>query len=108
MASTQQAKALRRNATDAEKKLWALLRDRRLQGWKFRRQVPLGNYVVDFYCSEAKLVVEADGGQHADSTDDEVRTAWLERNGYRVKRYWNNDILANPEGIFIDILETLK
>ncbi|MBL8710053.1 MAG: endonuclease domain-containing protein [Rhodospirillaceae bacterium] len=107
MAKTAQARALRRNATDAEKKLWSLLRDRRLVGWKFRRQVPLGPYVVDFYCSEARLVVEADGGQHANSCSDEHRTAWLGRNGYRVKRYWNNDILTNPEGIFIDLLETL-
>lgn len=108
MVRTQQAKALRQNATAAEKKLWSLLRDRRLEGWKFRRQVPLGNYVVDFYCSEAKLVVEADGGQHADWAKDALRTIWLNENGYRVKRYWNNDILANPESIFIDLLEILK
>jgi len=108
VAGTGQAKFLRRNATEAERKLWSLLRDRRLAGWKFRRQVPLGPYVVDFYCPAAKLVVEADGGQHADSRKDEIRTAWLERNGYRVKRYWNNDILQNPESIFIDLDGTLK
>lgn len=107
MAKTAQAKTLRRNATDAEKKLWSLLRDRRLQGWKFRRQVPLGPYVVDFYCSEAKLVVEADGGQHADSASDQVRTKWLNQNGYRVKRFWNNEILSNPEGVFIDLVAAL-
>jgi very-short-patch-repair endonuclease len=108
MAGTQQAKSLRRNSTEAEKKLWSLLRDRRLDDWKFRRQVPLGPYVVDFYCSEAKLIVEADGGQHADSVSDAIRTAWLEKNGYCVKRYWNNDILTNSEGVFIDLLEKLK
>ncbi|MBK8160105.1 MAG: DUF559 domain-containing protein [Rhodospirillaceae bacterium] len=108
MAKTAQAKVLRRNSTEAEKKLWSLLRDRRLQGWKFRRQVPLGPYIVDFYCSDAKLVIEADGGQHADSADDAIRTAWLSKNGFRVKRYWNNEILANPEGVIIDLVETLK
>jgi very-short-patch-repair endonuclease len=108
VARTAQAKILRRNSTEAEKKLWLLLRDRQLQGWKFRRQVPLGPYIVDFYCSEAKLVVEADGGQHANSASDDIRTAWLIKNGYRVKRYWNNEIQQNPEGIFIDLLEALK
>jgi very-short-patch-repair endonuclease len=108
VAKTALAKALRRNSTEAEKKLWDMLRDRRLEGWKFRRQVPLGSYVVDFYCSKAKLIVEADGGQHAESASDEIRTAWLTKNGYRVKRYWNNDILANPDGVFIDLLEALK
>lgn len=107
MARTALAKSLRRNPTEAEKKLWSLLRDRRLAGWKFRRQVPLGPYVVDFYCSEAKLIVEADGGQHADSVSDGIRTAWLIKNGYRVKRYWNNEILTNPEGIFTDLIATL-
>lgn len=107
MAKTAQARALPRNATDAEKKPWTLLRDRRLVGRKIRRQIPLGPYVVDFHCSEARLVVEADGGQHANSCSDEQRIAWLERNGYRVKRYWNNDILTNPEGVFIDLIETL-
>jgi len=95
VAKTALAKVLRRNLTDAEKKLWLILRDRRLAGWKFRRQVPLGPYIVDFYCSRAKMIVEADGGQHADSVSDKIRTAWLNRNGYRVKRYWNNDVLAN-------------
>jgi very-short-patch-repair endonuclease len=107
VAKTVLAKALRRNATDAEKALWGLLRDRRLAGWKFRRQVPLGPYVVDFYCSKAKLIVEADGGQHADSERDDIRTSWLENNGYRVKRFWNNDILANREGVFIELTALL-
>jgi very-short-patch-repair endonuclease len=107
VARTVLAKALRRNATDAEKKLWILLRDRRLGGWKFRRQVPLGSYIVDFYCANAKLIVEADGGQHADSIADDIRTRWLNANGYRVKRYWNNDVLTNPEGVIIDLLANL-
>ncbi len=108
MARTALAKSLRQNQTEAEKKLWRMLRDRRLEGWKFRRQVPLGSYVVDFYCSKAKLIVEADGGQHAESATDDIRTAWLIQNGYRVKRYWNNEILLNPEGIFLDLIEQLK
>jgi very-short-patch-repair endonuclease len=107
VARTVLAKALRRNATDAEKKLWILLRDRRLGGWKFRRQLPLGSYIVDFYCANAKLIVEADGGQHADSIADDIRTRWLNANGYRVKRYWNNDVLTNPEGVIIDLLAIL-
>lgn len=107
MAKTAEAKVLRRNATDAEKKLWSLLRDRQLMGWKFRRQVPLGPYIVDFYCADAKLVVEADGGQHAESAGDETRTAWLNQNGYRVKRYWNNEVLKNPEGVIADLLANL-
>nr|WP_298682859.1 endonuclease domain-containing protein [uncultured Dongia sp.] len=107
MAKTAQAKVLRRNATEAEKRLWTLLRDRRLGGWKFRRQVPLGPYIVDFYCSDAKLVVEADGGQHADSASDEIRTAWLVKNGYDVKRFWNNDILSNSEGVFNELIAIL-
>lgn len=107
MAKTAQARILRRNATEAEKKLWLILRDRRLAGWKFRRQVPLGPYVVDFYCAKAKLIVEADGGQHADNARDDTRTAWLEKNDYRVKRYWNNEILANAEGVFVDLLGAL-
>jgi very-short-patch-repair endonuclease len=108
VARTAQAKILRRNATDAEKQLWSLLRDRRLQGWKFRRQVPLGPYIVDFYCSEAKLIVEVDGGQHANSAKDAARTDWFNKSGYRVKRYWNNDILTNTEGVFTDLLAALE
>jgi very-short-patch-repair endonuclease len=107
VARTALAKALRRNLTDAEKKLWLILRDRRLAGWKFRRQVPLEPYVVDFYCLRAKLIVELDGGQHADSISDEVRMDWLKQNGYRVKRYWNNEVLGNPEGVIIDLLAIL-
>lgn len=64
--------------------------------------------MVDFYCSKAKLIAEADGGQHADSASDEIRTMWLISNGYRVKRYWNNEILEHPDGVFIDLLEALK
>ncbi|HYB57668.1 MAG TPA: endonuclease domain-containing protein, partial [Alphaproteobacteria bacterium] len=89
------ARQLRIDMTDAERRLWSALRGRRLEGYKFRRQHPLGPFIVDFACLEHRLVVEADGG-HADSDDDRRRTAWLERRGWRVVRFWNNDILANP------------
>jgi len=94
--------------TDAEKRLWSALRDRRLVGYKFRRQRPIGPFIVDFACVERKLIVEADGGQHAGSERDEQRTARLERRGWRVLRFWNNDILANPSGVVETILRALK
>jgi very-short-patch-repair endonuclease len=91
--------------TDAEHRLWYYLRGRRLAGWKFRRQVPLGNYVVDFLCEEARLIVEVDGGQHSEmQAADAERTRWLEARGYRVVRFWNNEVLGNTEGV----LETLS
>jgi very-short-patch-repair endonuclease len=93
--------------TDAERRLWAALRGRRLQGFKFRRQRPLGPFIVDFACIEHRLVVEADGGQHADSQYDADRTAWLEKRGWRVLRFWNNGILANPEGVQEAVLQAL-
>ncbi|MBM3951426.1 MAG: DUF559 domain-containing protein [Rhodospirillales bacterium] len=101
------ARRLRRDATEAEKTLWRLLRNRSLGGAKFRRQVPIGRYVVDFACLERRLVIEADGGQHASSGDDAVRTDWLESRCFRVLRFWNRDILENPEGIAAAILESL-
>jgi very-short-patch-repair endonuclease len=90
------ARKLRLTPTDAEIRLWSRLRGKQLAGFRFRRQHPLGPYVVDFFCAEAKLIVEVDGGQHAD--DGEARTRWLEARGYRVIRFWNNDVLANTEG----------
>jgi len=102
------ARTLRMNMTDAEKCLWAVLRGRRLRGYKFRRQRPVGQYILDFVCIEYRLVVEADGGQHADNANDEVRTSWLEKAGWRVIRFWNNDILSNSEGVQETILQTLQ
>jgi len=96
------------NATDAERRLWAALRDRRLQSYKFRRQHPIGRFVVDFACTKHRLVIEADGGQHNESTADIRRTAWLESEGWRVMRFWNNDILANTEGVLSTILQALQ
>lgn len=90
------ARAMRREPTLCERKLWFLLRDRRLQHLKFRRQVPLGRYIVDFACFDPKIVVEADGGQHAENRHDLVRDRWLAEQGFIVLRCWNADILDNP------------
>lgn len=85
--------------TDAERKLWLALRDRRFGGLKFRRQVPVGPWIVDFLCKEARLIVEVDGGQHAESAPDRRRDAWLAEEGYRVVRVWNNEVLGNLDGV---------
>ncbi len=96
----QNARSLRRNMTDAEKLLWRHLRMKQFECYKFRRQHPLGNYIVDFVCLEALLVLEVDGGQHADHSDsDAIRTQWLETKGFRVMRFWNNEVLENIEGV---------
>jgi primosomal protein N' (replication factor Y) len=103
------ARRLRRDTTDAEALLWRRIRDRALFGRKFRRQHPIGPYVADFVCIEARLVVELDGGQHdrgAEGTS--VRTAFLERRGFRVLRFWNNDVLANLDGVLERIVGTLE
>jgi very-short-patch-repair endonuclease len=97
------ARALRRNATEAEKIMWRLLRDRRLDGVKFRRQVPIGPFVADFASIEHRLIVEVDGGQHADSKSDTRRTNFLTRSGWRVIRFWNNDVTRNREGVWESI-----
>ena len=99
---------LRRNMTKAERALWAELRDRRLAGFKFRRQHPLGPYVLDFFCEANKLVIEVDGGQHADDpARDAARTAWLEAHGCRVLRFWNNEVLANLPAVLTTIASAL-
>ena len=97
---TQYAKRLRSNSTNAERLLWMRLRGSRLRGYKFKRQQPLGLYIVDFICFEAKLVLELDGGQHADAEGaDRSRDAWLQSQGFRVLRLWNNDVLQNIDGV---------
>jgi very-short-patch-repair endonuclease len=93
------ARALRRDATEAEKKLWQHLRQPPFKKHHFRRQATIGPYFADFATHQAKLVVEVDGGQHSGSTSDEVRTRHLEASGYRVLRFWNNDVLANISGV---------
>ena len=99
------ARRLRRDQTDAERKLWFRLRDRRLNGMKFRRQMPIKSYVVDFCCESAHLIVELDGGQHVERRDLDVRrTAELEAHGYMVLRFCNNDVLSNIDGVLESIV----
>ena len=101
------AKPLRANMTEAERKLWFRLRDRRLGGHKFRRQVIIDPFIVDFLCVERKLIVEVDGSQHGDEADAK-RTAFLERQGYRVIRFWNNDVLRDIEAVLAGILAAFE
>ncbi len=104
------ARSLRRNESEAEEKLWMSLWKRNLNGVKFRRQQPIGNYIVDFISFEKKLIVEIDGGQHNESsmiTTDANRTKWLESKGYRVVRFWNNEVLADLDGVLQKIKELL-
>ncbi|MDE0204955.1 MAG: DUF559 domain-containing protein [Candidatus Tectomicrobia bacterium] len=108
MTRHQAARRLRHNQTGAEHALWRELRSGRLQGRKFYRQASIGKYVVDFVCFGAGLVVEVDGGQHtAQRQDDDKRTAWLETQGFRVLRFWNNEVLENMEAVKTVIAETL-
>jgi len=105
---TARARALRVDLTNAERKLWYALRDRRFAGYKFRRQVPVGPYIADFLCYEARLVIEVDGGQHAESARDTRRDRWFAQNGFRVLRFWNNEILQNLEGVWTVVFEALE
>jgi very-short-patch-repair endonuclease len=102
------ARAMRQSSTDAEHLVWNMLRNRQIDDKKFVRQYPVGPYVADFACREAMLVIELDGGQHAESTSDEKRTAYLNANGYSVLRFWNNDVLSNREGCWLTIQSVLR
>jgi very-short-patch-repair endonuclease len=103
------ARELRRNLTDAERRLWQAIRDRQLGGAKFRRQAPLGPYFADFACYEAKLIVELDGGQHAELTShDVVRQKFLTKGGFRVLRFWNNEVMENITGVLDSIRVALS
>lgn len=97
------AKTMRKKPTEAERTLWRLLRNRRFSNHKFRRQVPVGRYIVDFLCYEAKLIVELDGSQHAENTKDIIRDAWLKKQDFQVLRIWNNDLSNNRNSV----LETI-
>ena len=106
---TQFARALRHNQTDTERELWQMLRGRELAGFKFRRQVPVGEYVADFVCLSERLIVELDGGQHLDCADhDARRTVWLESQNFRVVRFWNNDVFEQREAVLQTILSSLR
>ena len=104
------ARYLRVNQTDAERMLWQHLKPLKSQGFHFRRQAPIGPYIVDFVCHSVRLVVELDGGQHGLDENihrDKVRTDWLQGEGYRVLRFWNNDVLGNIEGVYRTIADAL-
>jgi very-short-patch-repair endonuclease len=101
----KQARQLRHASTDAERRLWQLLRSRQLGHIKFRRQVPMGPWVVDFVSFEERLIIEADGSQHIESTRDKARDDDLRVRGFRILRFWNNDILKNSSGVLDRILQ---
>lgn len=103
------ARRLRKTATEAEIRLWSRLRHKQVDGFRFRRQQPIGPYIADFYCSEASLVIEVDGGQHGpDEASDSARDQWLKARGYRVLRFWNNEVLANTDGVVSAIRTALR
>ena len=108
---TRFARQLRRDMPIAEKRLWRQLRSRQFEGYKFRRQYPVGKYIADFCCFERRLIVELDGGQHSDhklKQGDGERTQYLSEHGFRVIRFWDNDVLSNEEGVLTNILNALK
>ena len=108
--SVQQARALRQASTTAEQLLWRHLRNRQLAGAKFRRQHPLGPYILDFVCLEQGLVVEIDGGQHADlqaQAYDQQRTVWLQQQGLRVLRFWNHEVVQQTNEVLARVLQAL-
>jgi very-short-patch-repair endonuclease len=105
--ATGRARELRRNETDAECELWNDLRNRRLNGHKFSRQIPLGPYIADFVCRNRNLIIELDGSQHADSLHDLVRTQWLNASGYSVLRFWNTAVLQERRSVLETIVAAL-
>ena len=105
------AKALRKNITKQELKLWEMIRAGRFYGYKFKRQTPIGNYIVDFVCREAKIIIEIDGGQHNEVVNikaDEERTEYLSSNGYKVYRFWNNEVDQNIDGVYQKLKEIFE
>jgi very-short-patch-repair endonuclease len=105
---TLRSRQLRVNQTDAETKLWNRIRNRQINGDKFVRQEPVGRYICDFVCREKLIVIEVDGGQHSESARDEVHDRFLRAQGYRVMRFWNNDVLSNIDGVLAVIDEALR
>lgn len=105
----QRARELRQPQTPAEQTLWSRLRNEQLNGVKFRRQHPIGHFIVDFYCAQSKLVIEIDGDSHAEQVEyDQARTDWLESQGYRVIRYTNEDVKTRLTAVLNDILEQVR
>ena len=106
---TGRARVLRKKSTDAERRLWQHLRRYQINGCKFRRQHPVGRYIVDFACLEKKLIIEVDGGQHAQQVeDDNIRTEWLRSQGFQVLRFWNNQVLKEIGDVQSSILRKLE
>ncbi len=102
------ARSMRQDATDAEAIVWSHIRNRLLNGFKFRRQVPIGPYIADFVCQERQLVVELDGFQHAESSQDLVRDRYLNTLGYRVLRFWNGDVYSSLNDVLRHLVEVLE
>ena len=98
----------RKTQTDAEKLLWFQIRNRQFNGYKFRRQFPVGKYILDFYCDEKKLAVEVDGGQHNQSNSDRERDQYIKDFGIKTLRFWDNDILQNVDSVLENILQVLE
>jgi len=102
------AKSLKKRTTDTEQLLWRHLRAKHFGGLKFRRQQPIGTYIVDFVCFEKKIIVELDGGQHAQSEEmqnDSIRDQWFEAQGYKILRFWDNEVLTNTRGV-LEVIST--
>jgi len=105
----RRARELRKDQTDVEKRMWAMLRDKRLARLRFGRQQPIGPYIVDFFCPERKLVVELDGGQHSERTkEDNARDRFLGKAGYKVLRFWNNEFIENEESVLGEIIRVAE
>lgn len=105
------ARALRKNQTPQEKKLWNILKNRQFENLKFKRQVPFGKYIADFFCESQKLIIEIDGGQHNENENiikDIERTKYFEKEGYRVIRFWNNEIDNNLDGVYLKLKSVIK
>ena len=105
------ARALRKNQTPQEKKLWNILKNRQFENLKFKRQVPFGKYIADFFCESQKLIIEIDGGQHNENENiikDIERTKYFEKEDYRVIRFWNNEIDNNLDGVYIKLKSVIK
>ena len=103
------AKGMRHQPTNAETLIWTALRGARLQGFKFKRQQPIGTYIVDFVCFEHSLIIEIDGGQHGDEVSkDRERSNWLRRQGFRVLRFWNNEVMERKDDVLESIIRALR
>jgi len=108
-ATTSRARSLRSDMTDVERLLWRVIRGKQIHAHRFRRQHPIGPYIADFACIERRLAVELDGGQHQyQASQDEQRTAYLQSQGWRILRFWNNEVLNNLDGVLSTIVEHLN